>query len=270
MNRKLRLGIDNITQGLKDLTLPSARHTFVGLIALTFTMYLNAWVIALPFCLCIILHRTAPLLLLVFTPLVCALTVFILSLILSKNKPRESSDALFSRQACNMLKEIMDNGIAYSPPQSNRVEPRAQRNSRDDYNRSTNIYLGEQNPSNNCGVQEDTRCEKHRQSGYSDDTEYRRTVYSGTNTNYAAEAPKRAEDLRGSDPYNYYGDPLPSPEELQEFYRRNAGGRFTSEPDPRHCVRDIGHSRGDERITTSEREGFIDTAESAGRNSFRE
>lgn len=271
MNRKLRIGVDNLTQNLKDLTLPSARHTFIGLIAVAVCVFINAWAIALPFCLCFIVGKTGPLLLLIITPFVCAASVLILSLVLSKNKPKESEDIIYAKEACAMLKEVLDNGVAYSPPHPNRGEPRAQRDSRDDHDRSTRIYHHDISKQKSTypsgGPEENPRRQEYRQGSDIYDTSYRRTDDSRADPSYAPENPQRAEAVRKPNPYEYHGSNFPSEEEVRSFYRRNAGSGPITKTDTRDSLRDSESSRGDEGISIEERESTPDPTELAGYNS---
>jgi hypothetical protein len=274
MNRKLRVGVDNLTQDLRDLTLPAAKHVFWGLVAIAICVYINAWAIALPFCLCFVIGKTGPLLLLIATPFICAASVLILSLVLSKNKPKEAEDISYAKEACRMLKEVLENGVAYSPPHPNRGEPRTTQIRRDDYGRGHEGYYPdsrqESGPYYHGRVEADPRYQEYRQGSDGYDTGYRRTDDSRADTRYAPEAPQRDEAVRRPNPYACDGDDFPSEAEVRSFYRRNGGSGPAPAHDSRSDVRDSEPTRRDERVPIEERESTPDPAESAGRNSSGE
>jgi len=269
MNKKLRVGIDNITQDLKDLTLPTARHTFIGLIAIAVTTYINALAIALPFCLSFIIGKTGPLLLLIATPIICAISTFLLSLILSKNKPKEVKTIDFSHEAYILLKEVLYNGVAYKPTRPDNGNFRDTDISRGYATRNTEDFSRE-SPYPQRGFSENARFEEYRQGSSFSDTEHGRAGNSRADSRNAEEVTQRVEAMRKPNPYAYSECDCPSEEEVRSFYRRDDRSRPSSEPDPRASVGHIGPVGGDERISEQERESFTEPAEHAGYDSSRE
>jgi hypothetical protein len=240
MNRKLRVGIDNLTQDLKDLTLPATRHTLIGIIALSVCIFINAWAIALPFGLCLVMNTTGPLLLLFVTPFICVGTVLLLTVILSKIMPRQGEDTKYSLECYKLLKEIKENGVTYHETRPESTNFRGQRYTgpedadaarRAEYYSSKSQAFGEANaahgrvPSGTC---------------------FRET---SPQSNFPPEA--RGEGSRERHPYEYREDDCPSTEEVRSFYRRDGRERPLTEDDQRR-------SEGVEHTLTGER-GSTDT-----------